>query len=38
MSLIKAPKPGINIRGVNAISVVVVEDRTGQNILVAAAV
>ena len=33
-----APNPGMNIRGVKAIKVVVVEDRTGQNILVAAAV
>jgi hypothetical protein len=34
----KAPNPGINIKGVKAINVVVVEERTGQNILVAAAV
>ena len=34
----KAPNPGMNISGVNAIKVVVVDERTGQNILVAAAV
>ena len=38
ISLMKAPNPGINIKGVKAIKVVVVEDRTGQNIRVAAAV
>ena len=38
MSLMKAPNPGINIKGVNAINVVVVDESTGQNIRVAAAV
>jgi len=38
ISLIKAPNPGMNISGVKAIKVVVVEESTGQNILVAAAV
>ena len=37
MSLIKAPKPGMNIKGLKAINVVVVEESTGQNIRAAAA-
>ena len=38
ISLINFPNPGINIKGVKAIKVVIVEENTGQNILVAAAV
>ena len=37
ISLINLPNPGISINGVKAIKVVVVEENTGQNILVAAA-